>query len=244
MRVLLALALTVFSANLCATQIGVYAPEEAPYQYIEASTGQPSGMAVEVVQLVLRELGLDVPVNIEPWPRIQKTRLAQPNNLIFTAYRNQDTETQYRWVGAIVPFRIYLYRLKTRKDVHVAGLADLKRYKVGVVTNGGRFSYLTKHGFAANLEPAKNDELNLRKFFAGRFDVLAEDPTMLQHAAPRYGLDPAQAEKLHELTDLAGEGYLAFTLGTSDALVAQFAKALDKVKAGKAYRELFLKYGL
>ncbi len=122
--------------------------------------------------------------------------------------------------------------------------SSLGKYRIGVAAQGGRFRYLSKQGLAANLDIANNDESNIRKFFHGRFDLLPEDPTMLLYSTQRFGLDFSQVERLFEITELAGEGYLAFTLGTEDALVSQFTRALEKVKSGSAYRDLLLKYGL
>jgi polar amino acid transport system substrate-binding protein len=238
------IGLALLSGKLWATEIGVYAPEEAPYQYLDRSSGQAAGFAVEVVQLVLNEVGSKAPIKLQPWPRIEHYVLVQPNNLIFLAYRNQETEQAYRWVGALVPFKINVYRLKSRQDVQANSIRELSKYRIGVAAQGGRFRYLSEQGLTANLDIANNNESNIRKFFHGRFDLLPEDPTMLLYSTQRFGLDFSQVERLFELTELAGEGYLAFTLGTEDALVSQFARALEKVKSGPAYRDLLLKYGL
>ena len=243
-KILICFGLALLSGRLWATEIGVYAPEEAPYQFLDSSSGQAAGFAVEVVQLVLNELGSKAAIKLRPWPRIECCVLAQPNNLIFTVYRNQETELDYRWVGPLVPFKIIVYRLKSRQAVQANSVSELGQYRIGVTAQGGRFRYLSKQGLAANLDIANNDESNIRKFFHGRFDLLPEDPTMLLYSTQRLGLDFSQVEKLFELTDLAGEGYLAFTLGTEDALVSQFTRALKKVKSGSAYRDLLLKYGL
>jgi polar amino acid transport system substrate-binding protein len=243
-KALVWVGLALLSGKLWATEIGVYAPEEAPYQYLDRSSGQAAGFAVEVVQLVLNEVGSKAPIKLQPWPRIEHYVLVQPNNLIFLAYRNQETERDYRWVGALVPFKIYVYRLKSRQDVQASSIRELSKYRIGVAAQGGRFRYLSKQGLTANLVIANHNESNIRKFFHGRFDLLPEDPTMLLYSTQRFGLDFSQVERLFELTELAGEGYLAFTLGTEDAQVSQFARALEKVKSGPAYRDLLLKYGL
>lgn len=243
-KVLICFGLALLSGRLWAMEIGVYAPEEAPYQYLDSSSGQAAGFVVEVVQLVLNEAGSKAPIKLRPWPRIECCVLEQPNNLIFTVYRNQETELDYRWVGSLVPFKIVVYRLKSRQDVQASSVSELSQYRIGVAAQGGRFRYLSKQGLAANLDIANNDESNIRKFFHGRFDLLPEDPTMLLYSTQRLGLDFTQVERLFELTELAGEGYLAFTLGTEDALVNQFTRALEKVKSGSAYRDLLLEYGL
>jgi polar amino acid transport system substrate-binding protein len=243
-KALVWVGLALLSGKLWATEIGVYAPEEVPYQYLDRSSGQAAGFAVEVVQLVLNEVGSKAPIKLQPWPRIEHYVLVQPNNLIFLAYRNQETERDYRWVGALVPFKIYVYRLKSRQDVQASSIRELGKYRIGVAAQGGRFRYLSKQGLTANLVIANHNESNIRKFFHGRFDLLPEDPTMLLYSTQRFGLDFSQVERLFELTELAGEGYLAFTLGTEDAQVSQFARALEKVKSGPAYRDLLLKYGL
>ncbi|MES3023899.1 MAG: transporter substrate-binding domain-containing protein [Pseudomonadota bacterium] len=233
----------VLAPSLCAAHVSAYAPSEAPYQYLDAQN-RPAGFAVDVVRLVLAEARSEGSIDILPWPRIQQMQMTQADHLIFTVYRNAETEAKYQWVGPIVPFKIFVYRLKSRPDVKADTLATLAKYKIGVVTDGSRYLYFRQKGLYPNLDPAANDELNIRKFFAGRIDVLPEDPTMLAHAAKRYGFDPRQAVKMFELAEMAGEGQLAFTLKTPPATVRKFAAALEKVKAGKAYRDLLTAYGL
>ncbi|PWF39532.1 substrate-binding periplasmic protein [Massilia glaciei] len=236
-------ALLMLAPAMCAAHVSAYAPSEAPYQYIDAQN-RPAGFAVDVVRLVFAQAGSTGSIDILPWPRIQQMQMTQPNHLIFTVYRNAETEASYQWVGQIVPFKIFVYRLRTRTDIRADTLQELAKYKIGVVNDGSRFVYFRQKGLYPNIDAAANDELNIRKFFAGRIDVLPEDPTMLAHAAKRYGFDPRQAVKMFELTEMAGEGQLAFTLNTPRATVRKFAAALEKVKASKAYRDLLTAYGL
>lgn len=239
----LLLAGLFLSAPLWAAPVGVYAPVEAPYQVLD-SQQRPDGFAVAVVRLVLGELGSDARIELMPWLRIRTTKLQLPNQLIFTVYRNRDTEHSYKWVGAIVPFRIFVYRLRSRQDIRMSDVYSLAKYHIGVVRGGGRFQYLSDKGLGKSLDLASSDESNIRKFFAGRTDILLEDPVMLHYAAGLYGIDADKAEIISELTDLAGEGQLAFTLGTPDSLVERYAAALIKVQAGQAYADLLKRYGI
>lgn len=231
------------SAPLLAAPIGVYGPVEAPYQLLDKEK-HPDGFAVAVVRMVLRETGSDAKIELMPWMRIKTTKLPLPNQLIFMVYRNRETEHSYKWVGAIVPFNIHVYRLKSRQDIVVTDVADLAKYSVGVVRGGGRFQYLSEKGLGKYLDIAPSDESNIRKFFAGRIDILLEDPVMLRYSAVLYGLDAGKAEKIFELSDLAGEGYLAFSPGTPDSVVRTYSNALEKVKAGPEYADLLKQYGL
>ncbi len=243
MSPLIFIAGLLLSAPLLAAPIGVYGPVEAPYQLLDKQQ-RPDGFAVAVVRMVLREAGADAKIELMPWMRIKSTKLPLPNQLIFTVYRNHDTEHSYKWVGAIVPFKIFVYRLKSRQDITVTDVQSLAKYTTGVVRGGGRFQYLSEKGLAKHLDIASSDESNIRKFFAGRIDILLEDPVMLNYAARLYGLDASAAEKISELTDLAGEGYLAFSPGTPDAVVQSYSAALEKVQASQEYADLLKQYGL
>ena len=239
----LLLAGLFLSAPLWAGPVGVYAPVEAPYQVLD-SQQRPDGFAVAVVRLVLSELGSDAKIELMPWMRIRTTKLQLPNQLIFTVYRNRETEYSYKWVGAIVPFRVFVYRLRSRPVISAKDVYSLAKYNIGVVRGGVRFQYLMDKGMGKSLDLASSDESNIRKFFAGRVDILLEDPVMLHYAAGRYGFDVDKAEIISELTDLAGEGQLAFTLGTPDTLVQRYSAALTKVQAGQAYTDLLKRYNI
>ncbi|WP_269530914.1 ABC transporter substrate-binding protein [Chitinimonas sp. BJYL2] len=237
---LLCLLLATFSQ---AKEIEVYASEQASYQY-QGADGEASGFVAELVRLVLKEAGVKSRIQIMPWPRVQATKRNRPNTLFFTVYRNKMTEGQYRWVGKVVKYKIHAYRLKSRKHISVSKPEDFARYSVGVLRDGGRWRYLIDHGLQMSVDIAPNDEVNIRKFFGGRIDILLEDPIMLKHTAKRLGLDFHQAEKIYEIPELAGEGYLAFSLTTPDSVVQQFTQALAKAKANPGYRSLMKFYDI
>ena len=64
--------------------------------------------------------------------------------LIYFIGRNDQRENL--WVGVIAPSDVYLYRLKSRSDIKVGQMADVKHHRIGAVRDDVRPQYLHKAG--------------------------------------------------------------------------------------------------
>lgn len=75
--------------------------EYKPYNYADAS-GAPTGLAVELLQLVWKKTNTPAqPVTIMPWARGYYLLTQKPNAVLFSTARTQAREDLFKWVCPI-----------------------------------------------------------------------------------------------------------------------------------------------
>jgi len=100
--------------------------EFAPFNYTE--NGKVTGYSTRVVEEMFRRAGLAYELNSYPWSRTYKLAQTLPNVVIFTMARTPEREKEFQWIGALAKRKLYLYKLASRKDIQVEGIADAKKY--------------------------------------------------------------------------------------------------------------------
>ncbi len=222
---------------------------EPPYQMQEA--GRPlTGVSVELVEMMLKEAGVDAAIQVLPWSRAYRMAQQEKNVMLFSILRNPPREKLFKWVGALHPFEVYFYRMKDRPEVAVAALDDARKYRIGVVRDDSRNIYLRTQGFGEKLEEVNLDEQAIKMLFLGRIDLLPSDPIVLSYWFKVMNADPTptqhygieRVERIYHIAGADGENYVAMSPQTDDRVVEHFRRALDSVKASPRYRQLLDKY--
>lgn len=95
--VLACLALRAFAHD----EIRIVTEELPPYNMTQ--DGQITGMSTEVVQAVLKEVGMSAPIQSMPWARAYDIALNSENTLIYSITRTRQRENLFKWVGDIAP---------------------------------------------------------------------------------------------------------------------------------------------
>lgn len=83
-------------------------------------------------------------LGIYPWARAYQMAQDAPNVLIYSIGRNEQREALFKWVGVIAPYDVYLYRLKSRPEVKVLSMNDIRNYRVGAVRDDIRAQHLER----------------------------------------------------------------------------------------------------
>ncbi len=220
--------------------IQVVTSEYAPFSYLE--NGRPKGFCTEIVQTLLKELGIRADIATLPWARAYNTALKKRNILIYTLARTPGRESLFQWVGVLVRGKSYLFSLKSR-PIRLDSLDQAKAYHIGSGREDVRAAYLKNQGFK-NLDLVIHAQMNARKLINGRIDLWAEGELAAVHTVRQLGYDPdkvlSKAFLLEMDTPLVG--YLAFGIDTDPDLVRRFSKALEKLKQNKTYEHIKHKY--
>ncbi|WP_241566972.1 ABC transporter substrate-binding protein [Hahella sp. KA22] len=220
--------LAISPTNLPAAEIKVVTTDFPPYSFEE--NGEIGGMATEVVKAVLAKSGVGVSsFRVYPWARAYKLAQTEPNTLIYSIARSSEREPMFKWVGEIAPFRVNLYKLKSRSDINISSLEDAKRYVVGGEYQDIKQDYLVKQGFEVgkNIVLMPEDELNIRMLFAKRIDLIPFSEFSLPVMLKQEGFAPAEVEKVLTLDGISYNLYMACSLGTPDATVDSLRSALQ-----------------
>jgi polar amino acid transport system substrate-binding protein len=212
--------------------------------------GRVTGFSSELLDWMARDAGVTVQKQILPWARAYDKALRQSDALLYSLVRTPEREALFRWVGPISPRRIVLYRWADRTDIQLKSLDDARAYRIGSTLESAATKYLEKQGFAplsgteasgAGLELGVNDETNMRKFLAKRFDLLVSLDWAASHNARNAGIDTALL-----VPALVLDESMAYWYGLHPSSDPDIAKRLDqaliRIKADGRYQQLRQKY--
>jgi polar amino acid transport system substrate-binding protein len=225
----------ICSAN--AQELTLITENAPPNSFIE--NDRLTGRAVEIVQAVLKEIGMEGHrINMYPWARGYMMLETKKNIALFSTSRTQHRENLFKWAGPISDNEVNLYKLKSRKDIQTSTLEDLKKYRVGSGRNDQKSQYLAAKGFEIQL--VNEDKQNIDKLFTGRVEIIPYAATRLSYDIKRYGHDPNQIEMIWNLKEISTQIYVAFSKSTDDVIVEKFQKGFDAIKK-KGIQEKILK---
>ncbi len=238
--VLVCLALRVLAAD----DIRIVTEELPPYNMTQG--GRLTGMSTEVVQAVLKEVGVQASIQPMPWARAYDTALNSENVLIYSITRTEQREKLFKWVGVIAPMHWYLFA-KPGSNIRLDHLDDARKYQIATVKEDAGEQYLVSKGFAVgkNLQSSNKYEYNYEKFKLGRIDLWISIELNALYLIRQAGDDPARTVvRALSLPDLGGNSglNLAFSLKTPDALVERFRKGLETIRKNGVYDAIAKKW--
>lgn len=240
----LAATLSPATAATAATTVTCVTEENRPVNFME--NGKVTGFSTEVVEAVLKEIGVPANIQIMPWARAYATALHAENVLIFSIMRTAEREHLFKWVGVVSPpDSSYLFAMRERK-LRLADLDDARNYKIGTINGDAREQYLESKGFVKGRHLHGNavPRITYEKLKLGRIDLWAMSEIVAVDLVRREGGDPAQVlVRALQLTELgSGGSYMAFGPKTDDQLVERFRKGLEAVKANGTFAALQKKW--
>jgi polar amino acid transport system substrate-binding protein len=246
--IILTLQFTVpacFVLQTCAAdEIRIVTEELPPYNMTQG--GLLTGMSTEVVQAVLKEVGMTASIQSMPWARAYDIALNAENVLIFSITRTAQREKLFKWVGIIAPVHWYLFS-DPRRNIPLDRIDDARKYQIGTVKEDAGEQYLVTKGFAVgkNLQSSNKYEYNYEKFKLGRIDLWISIELNALYLIRRAGDDPDRTVvRALSLPELDGESGLnmAFSLKTPDALVERFRQGLETIRKNGTYDSILKKW--
>ncbi len=231
--------LTFFSIRpVSASSLQIVADDFPPYNYVD--NGEITGVSTEIVQAVLKELDLDVEIEIYPWARAYDLALKQKNVLIFTIARSLKREHLFKWIGPVGEYNAGLFALVNRTDIEVGSLEDARKYNIGATREDVRTQYLLDHAFK-RIQQVHRNELNIEKLVKGRIDLWLENELTAYHLLKKNGYEKGIVRKLFEF-EVGTGGYMAFSNKTPDSLVSDFRAALKRIHDKGIYEKILQRY--
>ncbi len=233
--------LTFFGILNCMDKITVFTEEWAPFNYLE--NGKVTGISVDIAREMMKMTGITGEIEVVPWARAYTQALTRENVMIFTMARTEEREDKFNWIGKVGEKKMYFFKLKSRKDIELKSVEAAKRYMTGVVNNDVSEMELLKRGFkhGENLDKAVTEDVNVRKFFSKRVDLLlgAEEDTMYLCKKLKYSY--SEIQRLNVIV-YDGEYYIAFSKETSEEIVEKFRRAFSELQKNGFYSKIRDKY--
>lgn len=227
-----------------ADSIRIVTEELPPYNMTQG--GQVTGMSTEVVQAVLKEVGLQAGIQSMPWARAYDIAQNSENVLIYSITRTAQREKLFKWVGVIAPTHWYLFA-RADRQLQLKSLEDARKLQIATVNEDVGEQYLQSKGFVIgkNLQSSNKYEFNYEKLKLGRVDLWISNELNAVYLVRQAGDNPATVlARALDLPDvLSDEGLsMAFSLKTPDALVERFRKGLETVRKNGTYEAIRKKW--
>ena len=229
-----------------AQALRVVTEDWAPFNYVEK--GQPTGLATEMVQALLKDVGTDAAIEFLPWNRAYADSLRDPNVLIFTMGRNAEREELFEWVFKVAHREIWLYRLASREELALKSLTEAHPYKIGTgPTEDASTRDLVHAGFILgkhldSIQASDPDAANLQKLLRKRVDFVAANPVGIAFAARKAGVDMKLIVAAVPVS-LEGQGYwVALNRNSAPATVQKLAASARKLEKQGVFKAILDKY--
>ena len=198
-----------------------------------------------VVRAVAKEAKYEETFQTYPWTRAYMMAQKNENTIIYSISRTTEREKLFKWIGEIVPANNYLFTLKKRTDIKISKLDDAKKYMVGTVTADAGDMYLISKGFMVgkNIERVPRYTQNIMKVYFGRIDLFWSADLVANFFIKKLGYNPLDFRRAYFLDEISKEGlYMAFSIKTHDDIVAEYKRALEKIKKDGTYSRILRKY--
>ncbi len=214
--------------------------------------GQVTGFSSELLDLIAGDAGVAVRKHMLPWTRAYDRAVRGNSTVLYSLVRTPEREHQFRWVGPISTRRIVLYRWVDRSDIVIKNLDDARLFRIGSTLESASTKQLEKLGFATlpatdaaggGLELGVDDETNMRKFIARRFDLLVSLDWAAAYNARQAGIDPTMLVPAWVL-DESSSYWFGLHPATDPEVARRLDQALLKTKSDGRYNQLLHKYAI
>ncbi len=204
--------------------------EYPPFNYHEE--GRLTGLSVDLLNETLQGLSTGQQVDEVqslPWDVAYRRALAETNTVLFATSRLPAREHEFKWAGPIAPERSVLFALREH-NLSISGPANLTRLRIGVVRNDAAVQKLADLGVPeAQIHQADRQEELPAWLDAGEIDLFAYGEGAGRMLAQQGNGSVYRFVPVYTLAEV--QTWFAFNRNTSDATVARFQAALDRLSS-------------
>ena len=238
----------MFAGIAKAQELTIYTEEFPPFNFTEK--GKITGVSTEVVQHVMADTGIQYRIISLPWSQSYNLAQKKPNALIYSISRNSSREPLFKWIGVVTPTTYSVIALKSRSDINIDQLSDLKKYKIGTTTDDIVESWLISKGFSTSdliRTSGENAALkNFKNLLNNRIDVWPFPDAVAYYIVRQEGHSNPESllKKALPMKELSGGYYMAGGLNISDEIVKKISNALKKFKQSNEYYKILAHWGV
>ena len=167
---------------------------------------------------------------------------ATPDTLLYTTARIPPRESEFLWVGPVLPRVTWIYGVPGMQDkVHT--VRELAAYKVGVIRGEAPIKDLEAEGVPPEaMVVDSSNALVLKQLALGWVQAMVDTELGMAWNLREAKLPPASVVRLMKLSDKGGY-YFALNPKTDPALAAKLRTALERVRAAGAIGRIVGRYG-
>lgn len=230
----LAFALPVRPAAAQAEQLRLLSEVSPPGNFI-GPDGEPTGVAVEIVQAIQERIGTEIPIEFLPWARAYLLAQELPDVALFSTSRTTTRENLFHWVGPLFSLE-WIFYARQDFEMELSSLEDAKQVKrIGTYRADAREQYLVREGFE-NLDTSNSMVQSFQKLRTGRVDLVASTNLTLPEGAEHPELAKSNFKPV--LTFKSIGLYIAFSLETDPETVERWRAAFEELEAEGVLAEI------
>ncbi len=145
---ILTIAMCFTTTIIFAQSLEIWVEDYPPFGYEDSNTREIKGISTDVTRAIVADAGIQVRLfKIAPWARVFLIAKKHPNVLLSAGVvRKPDREDLFHWIGPIADRNIYLFKLKSRTDIILNSIEDVKKYRVGSVIEAASGDFLESKG--------------------------------------------------------------------------------------------------
>jgi polar amino acid transport system substrate-binding protein len=238
----------IVAGNANALTLNIFTEEFPPFNFTEK--GKITGVSTEIVRHVMADTGIQYRIQSLPWKETYQRAQQEPNSLIYSISRNKSREKLFKWIGIIVPTSYFIMALKSRTDIQIESLDDMKKYKIGTTMDDIVESWLISKGFdTGEFYRSSGDNATQKNFINllnKRIDVCPFPDAVAYHIVRKAGnTNPGLLiQKVFPIQELSGGYHMASGLNTPDRVVFQISQTLRKFKQSNDYYKILAHWGV
>ncbi len=232
-RTLLALTMLTVAMPAAAERLYISTEEYPPYNFRDAE-GQPTGVYMDQLKIILERAHIDYEATILPWARALALAETEPMHCVVAAARTAQREHPFKWVSPIHTDRNILVA-RSIAFLGIKTLEDAKAYTVGTQRNDYTETTLKSLGFP-RIELSADFDKTLAKLTAGRIDLMPLSESALKTLPP--------GEFVEVITLTHQSLGMACHASVPDSMIQKMQSVLDELIADGSQRRIYEKYEL
>jgi len=218
-------------------RLRILTADNAPLNF--SRDGRITGLATEVVRELIERTGTSGDIEMTTWPDGYRALSDQSSVALFSTVMTAERKGLFHWVGPLVTQDTNLYALKG-SGIEIANLEQARTAgRIATVSKYYSEQMLAAENFT-NTESYPDRATSLRQLLDGKVQLVAASNTEMPAALEMAGVPADGVRSVFTLsTDLV---YIAFSRGTSPALVARWQDALDAMKRDGTFSGIYARW--
>ena len=238
-KIILFLLISFLCTNLYAKSITLVTLEAPPLEYLE--NNKAKGINVDIVKEALKRIGYDVNIQFVPWKRaLVLVKEGHVHGIIDASFTKERAIYLHYPKEEIYSESWYAFKKKSMDLTLDKDFSNAKNITLGISRGfvyGGKIQEAIDNNMFKFLDETHNNELNIKKVYAGRFDMFIGVKKTILNLAKKIGYeDKISIVKMTGTDDdyllSSSKTYLAFSKEkVSQKTVNDFSKMLLQMKS-------------
>jgi len=212
-----------------------------PYAY--KKDNKIEGFNVEILNEIFKRMNIIIEYKLVPWARAVKMIQQGDADAIFPFFKTKERKLFADYPNHFTSEPIAMFVLKDANIKYSGNLKQVSDYMFGRVrgySSGKKFDDAVERGII-KVDKATNTELNLKKFFKKRFDIMVDNKYVVMDQLKKQN----RLDKVEQLNPLIidSRAYLGFSKKQNHKeIIKEFNKTLKKIKRDGTYNKIITNY--